>query len=110
MNPSSGLQTLVVSNAGVPNPMGLEIIGGHLIVVGGTFFADGLTHGSYAYVAEVDPRTGHWHIITDMTSSSNLLVSPVAVQPGPGNGVYVSDPGAGTGRPGWNPAGGSRIG
>jgi hypothetical protein len=97
VNSSSGLQTLIVSDPGVPNPMGLEIIRNHLIVVGSTFFADGLTPGSYAYVADIDPRTGHWHIITDTTSSSNLLVSPVAVQPGPDNSVYVSDPGAGAG-------------
>jgi hypothetical protein len=101
INPNNGLQTLIVSDPSLPNPQSIAPINGNLIVVGGSFFANGFNAAtSYAWVAEVDPKTGHWKIVTDTTKTGNMLVFPEGVFSGPGNTVYVLDAAAGKGNQG----------
>ena len=89
VDPSTCDQTLIVSGPAIFGPGGLQFgDADHLIVVGSNFFFSPPQNSpAYAWVAEIDLRTGKQEVIT----SGGALVSPVDVQLGPGHTVYVGD-------------------
>jgi hypothetical protein len=89
VDPSTCDQTLITSDPAILGPGGLQFEDAdRLIVVGSNFFFSPPQNSpAYAWVAEIDLRTGKQEVIT----SGGGLVSPVDVQLGPYHTVYVGD-------------------
>jgi hypothetical protein len=81
VDPSTGAQRLVASGGYIDGPFAIQYMKGHI------FLADsGTVLGTTPNVLEIDPSTGKQTLITQ---GSNLV--PVALQPGPGNTIYVAN-------------------
>src|SRR5262249_8034343 len=81
VDPSSGAQHLIASGGYIDGPFAIQYMKGHI------FLADsGTVLGTAPNIIEIDPSTGKQTLITQ---GSNLV--PVALQPGPGDTIYVAN-------------------